>query len=310
MTTEAEWKCWLERLYNLRRDKRGSHERPHKPVLLLAIIELLSRNQISENQVPITDELVATFKRLFEVVRQPSDHPTIQNPLFHLSSDGFWTLEPKIRGETIYRVGEASGSPSLGELRRHVAFGRFDPGLWPLLSDSDSRREIREALIDRYFPEKRSALDLSSAEKQDRNPILREEAQRGRDAAFRKTILDIYDYRCAACGIRVLIESEVSLVEAAHLIPFNLSRNDKPDNGIALCPNHHWAMDRFLIAPCPDTHHKAGIWKVSPRLDNRIEGQRELMSLRDHPVIPPGEEKFLPAPDSLRWRSEHLSARY
>jgi hypothetical protein len=33
MPTEKTWQQWLERLYNLRRDKRGSHERPHKPVL-------------------------------------------------------------------------------------------------------------------------------------------------------------------------------------------------------------------------------------------------------------------------------------
>jgi hypothetical protein len=36
MPTEKTWRQWLERLYNLRRDKSGSHERPHKPVLLLA----------------------------------------------------------------------------------------------------------------------------------------------------------------------------------------------------------------------------------------------------------------------------------
>jgi hypothetical protein len=33
MPTEKTWQHWLERFYNLRRDKRGSHERPHKPVL-------------------------------------------------------------------------------------------------------------------------------------------------------------------------------------------------------------------------------------------------------------------------------------
>jgi hypothetical protein len=139
---------------------------------------------------------------------------------------------------------------------------------------------------------------------------LHEEAQRGRDAAFRRTILEIYDYRCAACGIRVLLESRLSLVEAAHLIPFNVSRNDRPDNGVALCPNHHWAMDRFLIAPCPDRRNEAGIWRVSPRLDDRIEGQKDLLALANRPVIPPSEEKFRPASDSLRWREHHLVAKY
>ena len=64
------------------------------------------------------------------------------------------------------------------------------------------------------------------------------------------------------CGVRVLLNQELSLVEAAHLIPFGVSRNDKPTNGMALCPNHHWAMDRHLIAPCPDDKRRAGVWRI------------------------------------------------
>ena len=44
----------------------------------------------------------------------------------------------------------------------------------------------------------------------------------------------------------------------------------------------------------------------SRRLDDRIEGQRELIALAGKPVIPPSEEKFYPALESLRWREEHL----
>ena len=40
MPTERTWQEWLERLYNLRRDNGGSHERPHKPVLLLSNLEI------------------------------------------------------------------------------------------------------------------------------------------------------------------------------------------------------------------------------------------------------------------------------
>jgi hypothetical protein len=50
---DQSWEHWLERLYNLRRDKRGSHERPHQPVLILSIIDLLDRSEIWENAVPI-----------------------------------------------------------------------------------------------------------------------------------------------------------------------------------------------------------------------------------------------------------------
>jgi putative restriction endonuclease len=92
---------------------------------------------------------------------------------------------------------------------------------------------------------------------------------------------------------------------------FNVSRNDKPTNGMALCPNHHWAMDRHLIAPVPDGKKRAGSWRVNKeRLDDRIEGQRDLVAIAGKSVIPPGEEKFYPALESLRWREEHLVTSY
>lgn len=307
------WEEWLERLYNLRRDKRGSHERPHKPVLLLSIIDLLDRGAIRENAVALSDELVATFKRYFAVVKEQDDKPTIENPFYFLSGDKFWQVIPKGGSEPLYREGYASGAPSVRQLRKQGAVGHFDEGLWALMSDAVARHQLREALLARYFPERREALAALMVEQ--RTPkapdILREELPPGRDAAFRRTILEVYDYHCAACGIRVLLDHVVSLVEAAHLIPFGESRNDKPTNGMALCPNHHWAMDRYLIAPCPDSKRRAGVWQVNEeRLDERIEGQRDLVALSRKPVIPPSEEKFYPAMESLRWREEHLTATY
>jgi putative restriction endonuclease len=309
---EKTWQLWLERLYSLRRDKRGSHERPHKPVLLLSIADLLDRQVISENQIPLSDELVRTFKRYFQIVRQNDDQPTIQNPFFHLSGDGFWRLEPAPGEGAIYKPGAASGAPSVAELRRRVAYGKFDGGFWPIMRDPVSRHQLREVLIARYFPERREQLAAAvAAPAEPPEPsALREELPPGRDAAFRRTILEIYDYTCAACGIRLLLSSDLSLVEAAHIVPFSVTRNDKPTNGLALCPNHHWAMDRHLIAPCPDRDRREGVWRVSPRLDERLHGQRDLVALAGKPVIPPAEEKFYPAIESLRWREEHLTAKY
>jgi putative restriction endonuclease len=310
-----KWEHWLERLYNLRRDKCKSHERPHKPVLLLSIIDLLDRGVIRGNAIPLSDELVASFKRYFAVVQREDDQPTIQNPFFHLSGDGFWKLVPSPGQEPIYRPGATSGAPSVAELRRRAVHGEFEAGLWALMGDAVARHQLREALIARYFPEKREELAALVVQQQagKATDALREELPPtpARDAAFRRTILDVYDYRCAACGMRVLLDQSMSLVEAAHLIPFGVSRNDKPTNGVALCPNHHWAMDRHLIAPCPDSNRPAGVWRVNgERLDDRIEGQRDLVALAGKPVIPPSEEKFYPALESLRWREEHLITAY
>jgi hypothetical protein len=51
------------------------------------------------------------------------------------------------------------------------------------------------------------------------------------------------------------------------------------------------------------------VWRVNiRRLDDRIEGQRELVALADKPVIPPADKQFCPASESLRWREKHLTA--
>lgn len=316
MPSEETWQQWLERFYNLRRDKHGSYERPHKPALLLAIFDLLDRGILTRNTVPFSPELIETFKRYFAAVARPGDKPTIENPFFFLSGDGFWHVVPNGGGNPLYVKGKASSPPPISVLRQH--HGRFDDALWTaLISDATARHQLREALISRYFPEKAKRNALAALAIHPASPFetvaLRETPQPpGRNGAFRHTILELYDYRCAACGIRVRITDDLSLVEAAHIVPFNESRNDKPDNGLALCPNHHWAMDRFLIAPCPDPESKnrAGIWRVGSLLDARIEGQKDLIAIENQPVIPPGDKLFYPAIENLRWRERHLNARY
>jgi len=47
----------------------------------------------------------------------------------------------------------------VAELRRRVAYGQFDDHLWALMSDRQSRYLLRNALIARYFPERREQLE-------------------------------------------------------------------------------------------------------------------------------------------------------
>jgi putative restriction endonuclease len=208
---------WLDRLYDLRRDNPGSHERPHKPVLLLAIMDLLDRALICENRIPLSPDLTKAFRRYFEVVRQHDDRPSIENPFYRLSGDGFWELLPKPGAPPVYQRGNTSGTPSMGALRETP--GRFDQGLWTLLEDPHSRHQLREALVGRYFPEHRDQLAaLAAAPRPAPEPeALKEEFQTQRNAAFRHKVLSVYDFTCAACGLRVNLRDGFSLVEAAQV---------------------------------------------------------------------------------------------
>lgn len=308
MRKERSKQEWLDRLYDLRRDRRGTYERPHKPVLLLAIIDLFDRGHITGNTVHLDRELVSAFKRYFELVRQGNDRPTIENPFFFLSGDGFWELvEESKTGRALYVPGEVARAPTRKVLAR--ATGRFADDFYEMfIRDAHARQGLRQALIARYFPAHLEALAALAGRRQD--PLVKESRalyMAGRSTAFRRIVREIYDFRCAACGVRVKLNDDRCMVEAAHLIPFDVEQNDRPDNGIALCPNHHWAMDAHLIAPCPDRRTAAGVWRVGRALDARIDGQKELVTLSGRPVIEPNEVKFLPAARGLKWREERLA---
>lgn len=62
-----------------------------------------------------------------------------------------------------------------------------------------------------------------------------------RDGTFRKQILEIYNYKCAICGM------QAGMVEACHIIAVENNGTDEITNGIALCFNHHKAFDSGLI---------------------------------------------------------------
>jgi putative restriction endonuclease len=71
---------------------------------------------------------------------------------------------------------------------------------------------------------------------------------------------------------------------------------------MALCRNHHWALDRALIAPDPDL-----TWRISSVLDERIHGQHELLKLQGAGVIRPSKPRYWPRADALAYRVERLA---
>ena len=125
-----------------------------------------------------------------------------------------------------------------------------------------------------------------------------------RDPAFRRLVLEAYDYRCAASGWRLIVPGGPALAEAAHLIPFAETHDDHPRNGIALTPTFHRALDARLIAPGPDMK-----WYVSEVLDRRIPDNGPLVQIAGEDVIFHGNQRHRPREDALRWRVEHLRTR-
>jgi putative restriction endonuclease len=190
-------------------------------------------------------------------------------------------------------------------------FARFVDGWDALFANAVFRMGFRDALVSRYFPYARSKLtplfmepgvDLGNATIQTVEEPIDDEPP-GRSAAFRRRVVELYDYQCVACGLRIrLPEHDLSFVDAAHIVPFSVSQNDHPTNGLALCKNHHWALDQRLIAPDPSR-----VWRVSRHVEpRRSRGEEELAQLAGHPLLAPVEPAFSPNRNGLEWRFERL----
>lgn len=68
-----------------------------------------------------------------------------------------------------------------------------------------------------------------------------------RDAFFRKAVVHIYDSRCAFCRLKVTISLTQNIVDGAHIKPCAKFYDNRIDQGISFCKNHHWAFDRGLF---------------------------------------------------------------
>lgn len=292
----------IERLYDLNVgttpvEEGSPHERPHKPLLLLAALDLIDEGLATPERIPWCQALRDRFTARFLLVRKHNDQNNPELPFRYLTGDGFW------------QAFESDGSTPI---RRQIlvsdigqVFASFTDGFQHLVAIPANRQFMRAALISRYFSHLLSSIPPSTLQ----NPlslVADEPLEYGRSPAFRRKILAIYDHQCAACGLRIKLPiiNNVSFIDAAHLIPFSENQNDHPTNGLALCKNHHWAMDRNLIAPCPDHH-----WHVSKILDpRRSNGERELFALSGQGLLLPQDQAFHPTTEGLKWRHEQLIA--
>ena len=293
-------------LYHIRvdtttRDDDGSpHEKPHKPLLLLAAFDLIDEGLATPAHIPWGKELRDRFTLRFNIVRKLNDQNNPDLPFRYLSGDGIWQAF-EADGETL--IQREIRVSDFGKV-----FARFTAGFDILAALPEARHQMREALVARYFPWAADSLlgvQLPSTALNPTPKAAEEGIEYGRSPAFRKTILEIYDHQCAACGLRIRLPDkyDVSFIDAAHLLPWNEFRNDHPTNGLALCKNHHWAMDRNLIAPGPDHH-----WNVASILDDRRStGEAALLSLNRKPILLPKDRAFHPDQEGLSWRVNRLS---
>lgn len=283
---------WLKVAAKLRVDRKESIA-PHKPLLLLVVASLVEGDKLIQPVLPLTGELTFRFLAFWAVVAERrSQRPDIRLPFFHLQSDGFWTAL------------DFDGHPTTE--RRRVERAQLNSDFHTSLQDLGFRTQFRRVLIAKYFsdPAERAGLYDLVGVAAPPDEIVKADArmyadscERGREARFRLTVVPAYNYTCALTGYRCVTLDAGSIVDAAHIHQFADSRNNHPQNGIALSKNAHWFFDQGLWSLTDD--HEVII--AADRFHESGEGTLLLRGMAGRRIHLPSRRDYWPEKTYLAW---------
>ena len=307
---------YLKSFKTLNRANTVYGKAPHKPILLISIIELIEKGIINDNRVYVNADLVGGFLENWRLLVSSANTPDFTQPFYYLQSekvDGqqLWLLQPKLGCQINAHI------KSVNKLIEVLDFGYFSNELYVSLSDPKSRSVIKSLLIDTYFPETKlhfiqnkakgegyihdlADFILNEPEAQYKRILIQtEEDIFVRGSLFKKLVPKVYDSTCSFSGMRLESTFAHSFIDACHIKPFSISNEDTVNNGIALCPNLHRAFDRGLVSISNDykiiiSHHITENHAYSLK---QLEGR----SIR----LPFGKLHY-PSLENLQWHRQHI----
>jgi putative restriction endonuclease len=307
----------LLQLTSLRRAPTKFGLAPHKPILLLAVVDGFEKGYLWCKEVPISEDLLTSFHDYWKLLVDTENDANFSLPFFHLGSEKSSIWQLKTLGTKEIPVTKSNSIKSYRALRETVECAMLSDELAQALQNPVSRNEIKLALLERYFPEKLSQLTktpvlYSDAVKKDilydpaenyarkvirkfeqMNLAEREEEMILRSHIFRKAVLEIYDGRCAISGMKLEFGKNVTMIDACHIIPFADAQGDTITNGIALSPTLHRAFDRGLVSVSDDYQVL-----VHPKLNDHFPevGIRQFAHAE---LKLPADSRFYPSPEKF-----------
>ena len=242
---------------------------PHKPILLISVLQAFQNKLITNQRIYITPELVALFKTNWNSLVISNHDCRFALPFYHLTSDLFWKLIPKPGFENILQL--KSSMRSFANLNVAVEYAIIDEDLFILMKEQKSNSILQQFLFDEYFSDTKNIFSNSLGGQQKifddiEGKILNEDAEVYkreiqtlmqqqneeeiylRGSLFKREIPKKYNNTCCISGMKIDATISVSMLDACHIVPWSESYNDTISNGVALCPNLHRAFDRGLIS--------------------------------------------------------------
>jgi putative restriction endonuclease len=305
---------YITKLTRLRVDRSKVQPAPHKPILLLSIIQEIEVGNITANKICITPELVARFKNnFFQLVDADIFTPNFSLPFYHLKSEGFWHFKYNIGRQL--QLTSSYSIKGLKQLQEVIEYAYLDNELFLLLIHSETLSTLKKAIIETYFKGIMNKETLVNSYFQEIEELLLNEPAVAykkeiialdeeeifiRKGAFKKIVPKAYNQTCSISGMKIISSLEIQMVDACHIVPFSESHDDTITNGISLCPNLHRAFDRGLITISNDY-----TVIVSDKF-SEVSLDYSIAQYKNKRLALPLQSRYYPSMNNLQWHQENV----
>lgn len=159
-TNSRDFDYYKECFGNLHTAQSRRLPAPHKPLLLLAVMDLVDRGVIDSPRIELTESLIRAFKENTKryVGKSVLFRPEIGKPYYHMANEPFWRLVERrqeaagaVAAEPAAAYGKKKPVYSVKGLREQYDCALLDPALFTLLRDADAAAKLRTLLISTYL---------------------------------------------------------------------------------------------------------------------------------------------------------------
>ncbi len=276
-----KYRDWLDKIRSLRVDRTHGDAAPHKPLLLLVILDMAEEGKLSPI-LPKNRELEYRFQTYSQIVSpRRSTSPRLVYPLYHLKSQGFW--EPRD-----INVNPAEGYDDIENVS-------INPSFYEQLQSLFFRYKAREILITRYFIEDEYPSLMGLVNESYRKSFQHdfglieenEKFKQAQKAKFAIQVLSAYNFTCALTG-------EKEDIEATHIQPFTDDQYYIPQNGLALCSKAKHLFEK-------------GAWSLTDEFRVIVNSNwDDSYKYAGKPIKVPQDDDYFPNKVFLNWHRNNL----
>ncbi len=146
-----DFERFCERITHLKLDRASGRVKPYKPLMLIALVVLMSKGKVPDRNVRLDGALKSVFLQLLHrILPEWPYRPDPRDPFRALETDGVWKLVPVEGALELLAMARATQARARDVLK-HVACAQLDQAVFDVLaSDGNARMRVISLLLSSY----------------------------------------------------------------------------------------------------------------------------------------------------------------